>query len=84
MLGAELASLGFYSLAWGWELSCAGFNPWIKQDVFSLVLTTQPVESTGSGLCLLFGTSPLFMCMLRVVAKAAQICPPSLCSLISV
>lgn len=78
LLGAEIASLDFCSSAWGWELNCAGFTPWIKQVVFSLVLTPQPVQSSGSGVCL-FGTSPMFMCMLGVVAKAAQTCPPSLC-----
>lgn len=50
LLGAEFASLGFCSLLWGWELSCADFSPWVKQVVFSLVLT-QPIQSTGSGLC---------------------------------
>lgn len=73
---AAVASLGFCSLVWTWELGCADFNSWIQQAAFNPSLSppaavTQPLQSPLSKVCLLFGTSLVCMCVLRVVAKAA-------------
>lgn len=59
---AAVASLGFCSLVWTWELGCADFTPWIQQAVFNPSLSppaavTQPSQSTLSKVRLLFGTS---------------------------